>query len=226
MAVRFKEPKSNLLSNIVFLNLLIYHTRLKLSSLFLFAPPTIPGTITAYQLDNPIIQKIKINNIKLPYQNTFCSLKYKRAGFSNIFNYFLYSIYKFGLTLLLYVIGSVVCEGGEVGWNDAAWPGGMGKWGDGEMEDWMNEVIFAWAHGSSYGTTGKNRNLNIPNSKERGTTALIKIQDPMNLPPHSPISPSPLLNKSSNNQETMKNKSRVNYQLSILMKRGDHNGTI
>jgi hypothetical protein len=100
-------------------------------------------------------------------------------------------------------------------WMRGKWGnGGMGRWGGGYMnavmygymiawlweelrygvmEDWMNEVIFAWAHGSRYGTTGKNRNLNIPNSKERGTTALIKIQDPMNLPPHSPISPSPLL---------------------------------
>jgi len=51
----------------------------------------------------------------------------------------------------------------------------------------------AWLFGSRYDTPGKDTNSQIPNQKERITTALIKMQDPMDLSPHSPISPSPLL---------------------------------
>jgi hypothetical protein len=67
----------------------------------------------------------------------------------------------------------------------------MGKWGGGYMNAVMNGCRVAWLCGSRYGTPGKAHQLQIQNPKERCTTALIKIQDPMNLPPHSPISPSP-----------------------------------
>jgi hypothetical protein len=66
-----------------------------------------------------------------------------------------------------------------------------GELGYGVMEDWMNEVMFTWPHGSRYGTPGKVHQSQIPNPKERCTTALIKMQDPMNPPPHYPISPTP-----------------------------------
>jgi hypothetical protein len=66
-----------------------------------------------------------------------------------------------------------------------------GELGYGVMEDWMNEVMFAWPHSSRYSSTGKNRNLNIPVPKVVCNPILLIIQGPMNLPPHSPISPSP-----------------------------------
>jgi len=98
-------------------------------------------------------------------------------------------------------------------WMHGSWGNGeMGRWGGvymnavmngymiawlweefgyGVMEDLMNKENFAWAHGSRYGTPGKVHRLTIPNLKERCTASLIKIQDPINLPPHSPIPPSP-----------------------------------
>jgi hypothetical protein len=62
--------------------------------------------------------------------------------------------------------------------------GRMGIW---EMGDWMNEVMFAWGHGSRYGTSGKVHKLQIPNPKERGTTTLLKTQYPMHPLPIPPI---------------------------------------
>jgi hypothetical protein len=76
--------------------------------------------------------------------------------------------------------------------------------------------MIAWLYGSRYGTSGKVQKLQIPSPKECGTTALLKTQYPMNPPPHSPISPSPLLNNSYDNHETMQKKSHVNCQLSSI----------
>jgi hypothetical protein len=53
----------------------------------------------------------------------------------------------------------------------------------------MNGCRVAGLYGSSYGTPGKVSNLKIQNPKERGTTALLKTQYPINTPPHSPIPP-------------------------------------
>jgi hypothetical protein len=76
----------------------------------------------------------------------------------------------------------------------------MGRWGGGYiiawlldelgyrvMVDWMNEIMFAWAHGSRDGTYGKVHKLQIPNPKERGTTTLLKTQYPMHPLPIPPI---------------------------------------
>jgi hypothetical protein len=68
---------------------------------------------------------------------------------------------------------------------------GNGEMGGGYMNAVMNGCRVAWLCGSRYGTPGKVHQLQIQNPKECCTTALIKIQDPMNLPPHSPISPLP-----------------------------------
>jgi hypothetical protein len=65
--------------------------------------------------------------------------------------------------------------------------GEMGRWGGGYMDAVMIGCRVAWLYGSRYGTPGKVHQLQIQNPKERCTTALIKIQDPMNLPPHSPF---------------------------------------
>jgi hypothetical protein len=68
-------------------------------------------------------------------------------------------------------------------------------------------------YGSRYGTPGKVHKLKIQNPKKPGTTALLITLDPMNLPPHSPISPSPLLNISIDNNKAMQTKSHINRQL-------------
>ena len=52
----------------------------------------------------------------------------------------------------------------------------------------MNGHRVAWLCGSRYGTPGKVHQLQIQNLKERGTTALLKTQYPMN---PLPITPSP-----------------------------------
>jgi hypothetical protein len=52
----------------------------------------------------------------------------------------------------------------------------------------MNGYMIAWLYGPRNGTPGKVHQLKIQNLKERCTTAYIKIQDPMNLPPQSPRS--------------------------------------
>jgi hypothetical protein len=86
----------------------------------------------------------------------------------------------------------------------------MGRWGGGYiiawlldelgyrvMVDWMNEIMFAWAHGSRDGTYGKVHKLQIPNPKERGTPVLLINRGQLTLfpippLPHPPISPTPL----------------------------------
>jgi hypothetical protein len=86
MAACCKELKSNLLSNIVFLTLLLYHTRLKQSSLCRASSPAIYGEITANQLSKTIIQKINISDIKFSFQNPFLLLLFKRVFTSKSFN--------------------------------------------------------------------------------------------------------------------------------------------
>jgi hypothetical protein len=74
-----------------------------------------------------------------------------------------------------------------------------GNWGNGGLGRRVGGMIrnriyggrVAWLFGSRYGTPGKVHQLQIQNPKERCTTSLMKIQDPMNLPPHSPSTTSP-----------------------------------
>jgi hypothetical protein len=103
--------------------------------------------------------------------------------------------------------------------------GEMGRWGGGYMDAWMHGYMVAGLYSSRYGTTGKNRNLNIPVPKLVCKSVLLITQNPMNPPPHSPISPSPPLNDISNTRKTMQNKSCVNFQF-LIMKRGGQNEKI
>jgi hypothetical protein len=63
----------------------------------------------------------------------------------------------------------------------------LDEWGYVVMVVWMNEIMFAWAHGSRDGTSGKVHKLQIPNPKERDTAALLKTQYPMTPLPISPF---------------------------------------
>lgn len=82
----FKELKSNLLSNIVFLDLLLYHTRLKQSSLCRASSPAIYGEITANHVNKRFLQKIKISDFQFSFQNLFSLLLFKKAFISKFFN--------------------------------------------------------------------------------------------------------------------------------------------
>ncbi len=69
MAAISNELKSNLLSNIVFLDILLYHNRLKQSSLFSPLTREIPGTIPVHQNKKSAVQKIIIKELRLSVQN-------------------------------------------------------------------------------------------------------------------------------------------------------------
>jgi len=97
MAACFKELKSNLLSNIVFLNLLLYHSKLKQSSLYRAPSPAIYSEITANQLNKTISQKIKISDFQFYFQKPFLLLLFKRIFISNFFNIFRIFINLFGI---------------------------------------------------------------------------------------------------------------------------------
>jgi hypothetical protein len=92
----FNELKSNHVSNIVFLNLLLYHTRLKQSSLCRSSSPPINGEITANQHNKTLSQKIKISDFQFSFQNSFLLLLLKRAFISTFFNIIRIFIFLFG----------------------------------------------------------------------------------------------------------------------------------
>lgn len=97
MDAYFKELKSTLLSNIVFLSLVLYHTGLNQSSLYRASSPAIYNEITANKLNKSVINKIKIIDSQLSFQNPFLVIPFKTTFislFSNIFHF--YSIY-FGI---------------------------------------------------------------------------------------------------------------------------------
>jgi hypothetical protein len=97
MAMVVKELKSNSLSNIVFLDLLLYHTGLKQSRHYPASSPAIDHEITFNQVNKTVINKIKFIDSQLAFRNLFPVIFIKKAFISTITNKFYYLLLIFGL---------------------------------------------------------------------------------------------------------------------------------
>ena len=69
MAAISNSLKSNLLSNIVFLDILLYHNRLKQSSLFSSLNGAIPGTMPVHRIEKSAVEIIIIKELQPATQN-------------------------------------------------------------------------------------------------------------------------------------------------------------